>query len=395
MMKTPLTLMKSPKDERDWNYKEIVATVGELPKKCSLKEHCGRVRNQGKAGFCHSFTGAAVKNIQEKIETGREFDFSPLGLAKAVKTADGIVHTEGSTLLEVCKALQKDGVFEEGFYPYQTYQPGSLKFPDVPREGDLPKYFIKNYARLETLEEMKACIVQRKPVLLGITCSEEIYEPTEGCIGLPIGSYMIGGHAMPVVSYDDEMQKTIRGKKYTGFFECMNSWGEDYGNKGFVWLPYEYLTFRTADYGMAMFMDMYTTVDLENDNLKGTAVELYLDGNVAYDDGKSILLDQAPIADRKTGRTLVPLRFVGEALGAEVAWEKETRKITVVKGEDNIVLQIGQDMAMVNGQAKKIDQEPVIDQATGRTLVPLRFVAKELGCTVLWDGKRRKITILK
>ncbi len=394
-MNTPLTLMKSPIDERDWKYRDIVSAPGELPKKFSLKGYCGRVRSQGKAGFCHSFTGAAVKNIQEKLETGREFDFSPLALAKEVKAADGITYTEGSTLLAVCKALQKNGIFEEGFYPYEKYEPGSLRFPKIEKEDNFPRYFIENYARVETLEDMKACIVQRKPILLGITCSEEIYHPTEGCIGLPIGSFLIGGHAMPIVSYDDEMQRTMNGRKYTGFFECMNSWGEDYGNKGFVWLPYEYLTYRTADYGTSFFMDMYTTVDLENDNLKGTAVELYLNSMEAFDDGEKVLLEQPAIADEKTGRTLVPLRFIGEALGAKVVWDKLTKKVTLTKEEKTIVLTIGEEKALVNGEARDLDQAPIVDGKTGRTLVPLRFVAKELGCTVLWDGKRRKITILK
>lgn len=394
-MNTPLTLVKSPIDERDWKYKDIVAAPLELPKKFSIKEFCGRIRNQGKAGFCHSFTGVAVKNMQEKLETGREFDFSPLALAKEVKAADGITYTEGSTLLQVCKALQEHGVFEEGFYPYDKYEVGSLCFPEVEKEDSLPKYFIENYARLETVADMKACIFQKKPVLLGITCSEEIYRPVEGCIGLPIGSFLIGGHAMPIVSYDDEMQRTIKGRKYTGFFECMNSWGEEYGNKGFVWLPYEYLTYRTADFGSSFLMDMYTTIDLENDNLKGTAVELYLESVEAFDDGEKVLLEQPPIADKKTGRTLVPLRFIGEALGAEVSWDKFTRGITVLKDGKSIFLRIGKTSAVVNDEVRELDQAPIVDEKTGRTLVPLRFVAKELGCTVLWDGKRRKITILK
>ncbi len=200
---------------------------------------------------------------------------------------------------------------------------------------------------------------------------------------------------MPIVSYDDEMQRTIKGRKYTGFFECMNSWGEEYGNKGFVWLPYEYLTYRTADFGNSFLMDMYTTIDLENDNLKGTAVELYLESAEAFDDGAKVLLEQPPIADEKTGRTLVPLRFIGEALGAEVSWDKFTRGITVLKDEKSIFLRIGKTSAVVNNEVRELDQAPIVDEKTGRTLVPLRFVAKELGCTVLWDGKRRKITILK
>lgn len=52
-------------------------------------------------------------------------------------------------------------------------------------------------------------------------------------------------------------------------------------------------------------------------------------------------------------------------------------------------------MALVNGKEQFVDQPPMVDAQTGRTLVPLRFIAQTLGNTVLWDGKRRKITILK
>ena len=113
-MKTPLTLVKSPHDERDWHYGSIVAGAVNLPARVSLREKCGPIRNQGNAGFCHSFTGTALKNIQEMQDWGeKDYNFSPLGLARAVKARDGIAHTEGSTLLDVCKALCEDGVFDE------------------------------------------------------------------------------------------------------------------------------------------------------------------------------------------------------------------------------------------------------------------------------------------
>ena len=148
----PLTLVKSPRDGRDWKYGEIVAARVSLPEKVSLRAECGPVRSQGEAGFCHSFAGTALKNMQERQEYGdRGFDFSPLGLAKDVKARDGLTFTEGSTLLAVCKALCENGVFDEALYPYGQYQAGSMDFPPLGlQEGEkLPRYYCKNYARLE------------------------------------------------------------------------------------------------------------------------------------------------------------------------------------------------------------------------------------------------------
>ncbi len=91
----------------------------------------------------------------------------------------------------------------------------------------------------------------------------------------------------------------------------------------------------------------------------------------------------------------MPLRFIGEALGCVVEWNAARREICVRKNKHEIILQIGQERALVDGVRRDIEQAPEIDQKTGRTLVPLRFIAETLGNTVLWDGRRRKIIILK
>ena len=58
-------------------------------------------------------------------------------------------------------------------------------------------------------------------------------------------------------------------------------------------------------------------------------------------------------------------------------------------------LSIGNQTALVDGGKRLMEQAPILDERTGRTLVPLRFIAETLGHAVLWDGERRKITILK
>lgn len=82
-MNEPLTLLKSPRDERDWHYGKIVCSGGELPEKVSLRQSCGPIRRQGKSGFCHSFAGTALK-ICRKRRTGASGDttFPLWGLPK-------------------------------------------------------------------------------------------------------------------------------------------------------------------------------------------------------------------------------------------------------------------------------------------------------------------------
>ena len=100
---------------------------------------------------------------------------------------------------------------------------------------------------------------------------------------------------MLIIGYDDTKERMIRGRHYKGFLECQNSWGEDWGDKGFFWIPYEYITYRTKDLGMGFVMDMYTAIDLARENLQGTAVELFIGKDKAFDDGRRFPLTSRPL----------------------------------------------------------------------------------------------------
>lgn len=106
-------------------------------------------------------------------------------------------------------------------------------------------------------------------------------------------------------------------------------------------------------------------------------------------DGTALTFDVPP--QMVDGRTLVPLRAIFEALGAEVDWNDATRTITATKDATTVVLALGSTTPTVNGQTVTIDvPAAAID---GRTLVPLRFVAESFGVEVNWDGDTRTVTI--
>jgi hypothetical protein len=121
-----------------------------------------------------------------------------------------------------------------------------------------------------------------------------------------------------------------------------------------------------------------------------TAIVLVIDQAAAQVDGFTYQLDQAPMI--RDGRTMVPLRFIGEALGADIEWNDANRSVTYTKGQQAVVLTIDQPFALVNGIQTGLDTAPVI--ANGRTLVPLRFISEALGYTIHWEGISRTVTIL-
>ena len=101
--------------------------------------------------------------------------------------------------------------------------------------------------------------------------------------------------------------------------------------------------------------------------------------------------DVAPVI--KNERTMLPARFVAEALGAKVEWNEEAKTVTITKDKTVIVITIGSDKATVNGKEVKLDSPAFIENS--RTYTPIRFISEELGATVEWNEKTEEVTITK
>ncbi|MGI5839629.1 MAG: stalk domain-containing protein [bacterium] len=111
-------------------------------------------------------------------------------------------------------------------------------------------------------------------------------------------------------------------------------------------------------------------------------------------DGEPVRLDAAPYIEAPVGRTFVPVRFIGEALGATVEWLAASKQVVIRDGGTEIILTIGSKTVLVNGEAQAIDCSPVV-LPPGRTFVPLRFVSETLGASVDYDGAAKQITICR
>ena len=107
-------------------------------------------------------------------------------------------------------------------------------------------------------------------------------------------------------------------------------------------------------------------------------------------DGRQLSFEVPPTIDN--GRTLVPLRAIFEPLGAEVQWDGSTRTVTATKSDTVIKLTLGQTKAYVNSQPVMLSVPA--KSIEGRTMVPLRFVGEALGAEVNWNGDTQVITIL-
>ena len=106
--------------------------------------------------------------------------------------------------------------------------------------------------------------------------------------------------------------------------------------------------------------------------------------------GNVVVNDVAPII--RNDRTMLPIRFVAKNLGAEVTWDAQFQKVSITKDDLKIEIIIGSPVAFVNGENVTLDSPAFIENS--RTYLPLRFVAENLGATVLWDAKAQEVTIV-
>lgn len=98
-------------------------------------------------------------------------------------------------------------------------------------------------------------------------------------------------------------------------------------------------------------------------------------------DGKEQKYDQVPLIINE--KTMVPMRSIFEALGARVEWDGKTGTVTATKDKTTIVLKLGESNAQVNGKGVALEQPPQL--INEKTMVPARFVSEAMGAKVEWN----------
>ncbi len=118
------------------------------------------------------------------------------------------------------------------------------------------------------------------------------------------------------------------------------------------------------------------------DTTKSDEIKVFLNG-------ERLQFDVNPYI--KNSRTLVPFRKIFEAFGLEVQWNATNQTVTAIGKGTEIVLTINNSKAIVNLEEKKLDAPPEINNS--RTFVPLRFIGESIGAEVEWEAKSRTVII--
>lgn len=112
------------------------------------------------------------------------------------------------------------------------------------------------------------------------------------------------------------------------------------------------------------------------------AVDLYVDNNRIDTDTPPTIVD---------GRTLVPVRAIFESIGATVEWDGTTNTATGVRDGIVVIIQIDNTTAYVNGEARTLDVPAQL--INNRTMVPARFISEAMGCDVTWHQPTQTVGV--
>jgi C1A family cysteine protease len=156
--------------------------------------------------------------------------YNERAMERSVQSDDGAYIRDG------IKTLVKQGVCQEAKWPYKQSMWKAKPTPACYKEGK--QHQVTKYARLNTVDEMRACLADGYPFVFGFSVYEN-FESQDvaktGVLSMPgPDERAVGGHAVLAVGYDDAEKR----------FVVRNSWGPNWGMKGYFTMPYEYLGSR-------------------------------------------------------------------------------------------------------------------------------------------------------
>ncbi|CAF1293883.1 unnamed protein product [Adineta steineri] len=217
----------------------MVYAASQLPKKVDLRRFMPSVEDQSEAA---SSTGNAMAAIYEYLNcrvTGRLVHFSPLFIYYNSRVKDNQgdknIVDDGATITSTIETMARNGVCPEEAWPYDFTKVNTHPRIDCVAVGTAHK--ISEAFELHiNVNEMKCCLAQGLPILVSLNLYESFGKAgSHGIVPMPtsdeIGSSKNAPHAVVLVGYSDRSKAFI----------VRNSWGSDWGDDGYCYIPYDYI----------------------------------------------------------------------------------------------------------------------------------------------------------
>ena len=208
-----------------------------LPTKVDFRKNCPLIYDQLALGSCVSNAVAgAMQYTMTKLKLPDTSMRSRLFIYYNARAVEGTIYQDaGSTIRDGMKVAAKMGACPETDWPYNisyfTSQPSQASYSDA------VKCRISEYRQVrQELNQLKQCLSQETPIVCGVLVYSSFESPDAtktGKIPMPgQGEEILGGHAIMLVGYDDSINSFI----------FRNSWGTSWGDHGYGYLPYDYIT---------------------------------------------------------------------------------------------------------------------------------------------------------
>jgi Papain family cysteine protease len=222
------------KNPNDKTYKSSRST-DDLPSKVDLRPHMTPVENQGNSNSCTANAMAGAYEYLAKRVKGSTHDVSRLFIYYNARDLDGAPDSDEGTYLRSCvKVLKKYGTCAETTWPFDLHR--IFEPPHEEAYTEATNFLIEDAYRVKVdLDAMRQCLADGYPFTFGLDLFSSFQKAgSKGLVPMPDpdSEQHDGGHAMLCVGYSDADK----------VFIVRNSWGAGWGDRGYCYIPYDYMT---------------------------------------------------------------------------------------------------------------------------------------------------------
>jgi hypothetical protein len=204
-----------------------------------MRPDCPAVYNQLDLGSCVAQAAGFLVHYSYG-EVGKIFKPATLKLYGDIRIAQGtFAFDSGGTLRGGAKALNRDGVCRESLHPYVVSNFRKRPSAAAIKESLAHRVNRYAYARVDGLDALRNTLADDNPIMFGFSVYDSFDQVgRDGLVPMPkAGERVNGGHAVALVGFDDS--KRIGSKR--GAFIVRNSWGPRWGDKGYCYMPYDFV----------------------------------------------------------------------------------------------------------------------------------------------------------
>lgn len=307
-------------DPRDYHYLNLMGAAVQAAGPIDYRSQLPAVFDQGERGSCVACASTWTVKAWQEMQQG---DYPPDGFSAAFvytlcKQQDGAPEEEGTQPRIAMKVLQKSGVCPEDTMPYTALT--DLPAPEVPAVSDdasgaAQPFRIQSYAQLcsegdqernQILTAMRQALQSEGPFLMALLVCNNFQPDRDNRLPLPKGTVR-GGHAVGIAGDLPE----------EGCLILRNSWGSSWGEKGYAYLPYEWLTSK-GEYGWNVF-EAWTATDRVTSRLAERIV-VNPGANYIMVDGSRVSLAH-PVITGRNAQLMIPVYDLAENMGYQVRVE--------------------------------------------------------------------------